>query len=89
MTNPNFGGEGLIPQNPEDSPRNNRYRLGCIITALPFVGGVVNAFVGFPSSFEPGVGYTGQAEAGLSILAGAGLSALLCLAGIGIERLRR
>lgn len=71
-----------------ESSRNNRYNLGCIIAALPLAGGVAKAFISFPGSFEPGVGYTGHAEAGLSIVAGAALSGLLTLAGIVIEHVR-
>jgi hypothetical protein len=78
----------LKPQVPENGSRNNIYNLGCIIAGLPLAGGFAKALINLPSSFEPGVGYTGQTEAGLSILAGAGLSGLLCLAGMLIERVR-
>ena len=74
--------------NPSIGNQSFRDRLGCALLGLPIVVGVINAFRELVTSFQPGMGYTGQQEAGLSMAGGVVGSALLLGLGILLGRRR-
>ncbi|MCA9380261.1 hypothetical protein KC675_03740 [Candidatus Dojkabacteria bacterium] len=86
MKDSNFDRSTLKPQVQETKTSSTPYNLGCVAMATPLGLGVANAFRSLVTGFEPGVGYTGQAEAGLSIIGGVFGSALIYGIGLLIER---